>query len=64
MSSDTYEALLYQIPEKQRSVFIAIAREGKAKEVNSAAFLKNTDFLRPAASPRQSRACWKRISLR
>ena len=40
MSSDTYEALLYQMPEKQRSVFIAIAREGKAKEVNSAAFLK------------------------
>lgn len=40
MSSDTYEALLYQMPEKQRAVFIAIAREGKAKEVNSAAFLK------------------------
>ena len=40
MSSDTYEALLYQMPEKQRAVFIAIAAEGKAKEVTSAAFLK------------------------
>lgn len=48
MSSDTYEALLYQMPEKQRSVFIAIAMEGKAKEVNSAAFLKK--YKLPSAS--------------
>ena len=48
MSSDTYEALLYQMPEKQRSVFIAIAMEGKAKEVNSAAFLKKHKL--PSAS--------------
>lgn len=40
MSSDTYEALLFRMPEKQRAVFIAIAAEGKAKEVTSAAFLK------------------------
>ena len=48
MSSDTYEALLYQMPEKQRSVFIAIACEGKAKEVNSASFLKK--YRLPSAS--------------
>lgn len=48
MSSDTYEALLYQMPEKQRSVFIAIACEGRAKEVNSASFLKK--YRLPSAS--------------
>lgn len=48
LSSDTYEALLYQMPEKQRSVFTAIACEGKAKEVNSAAFLKK--YRLPSAS--------------
>ena len=48
MSSDTYEALLYQMPEKQRSAFLAIAMEGKAKEVNSAAFLKKHKL--PSAS--------------
>lgn len=48
MSSDTYEALLYQMPEKQRSLFIAIAKEGKAKEVTGAAFLKKHKL--PSAS--------------
>jgi hypothetical protein len=48
MSSDTYEALLYQMPEKQRAVFIAIASEGKAKEVTSGAFLKKNKL--PSAS--------------
>ena len=40
LSSDTYESLFYQMPEKQRSMFLAIAREGKAKEVTSGAFIK------------------------
>lgn len=40
LSSDTYESLFYQMPEKQRSLFLAIAREGKAKEVTSGAFVK------------------------
>lgn len=48
MSSDTYEALLYQMPEKQRSTFIAIATEGKAKEVTGATFLKK--YKLPSAS--------------
>ena len=39
LSSDTYESLFYQMPEKQRSLFLAIAREGKAKEVTSGAFI-------------------------
>ena len=40
LSSDTYESLFYQMPEKQRSLFLAIAIEGKAKEVTSGAFVK------------------------
>lgn len=40
LSSDTYESLLYQMPEKQRSVFKAIAFERKAKEVSSGNFVK------------------------
>ncbi|MBP3257081.1 MAG: hypothetical protein J6M23_03630 [Bacteroidales bacterium] len=33
MSSDTYESLYYQMPEKQRMLFLAIAKEGKASAV-------------------------------
>ena len=40
LSSDTYESLFYQMPEKQRCLFLAIAREGKAKEVTGGAFIK------------------------
>lgn len=40
LSSDTYESLLYQMPEKQRVLFIAIAKAGKAKEVMGSKFIK------------------------
>lgn len=40
MSSDTYESLFYQMPEKQRMLFLAIAREGKAKAVTGGKFVK------------------------
>lgn len=40
LSSDTYESLFYQMPDKQRLLFLAIAREGKAVEVTSGAFIK------------------------
>ena len=40
LSSDTYESLFYQMPEKQRFLFLAIARVGKAVEVTSGAFIK------------------------
>ena len=40
LSSDTYESLLYQMPEKQRLLFMAIAKEGKAKEVTGGKFIK------------------------
>jgi len=40
LSSDTYESLFYQMPAKQRSVFLAIASEGSASEVMGSAFVK------------------------
>lgn len=40
LSSDTYETLLYQMPEKQRVIFMAIAAEGKAKAISSSAFVR------------------------
>lgn len=40
LSSDTYETLLSQMPEKQRSLFLAIVAEGKANAISSGAFVK------------------------
>ena len=39
-SSDTYESLLYQMPEKQREVFLAIAKEGDVKNISSSTFVR------------------------
>ena len=40
MFTETYTDLLDRIPEKQREVFLAIAREGKATSITSKAFIK------------------------
>jgi hypothetical protein len=40
MFTETYVDLLDRIPEKQREVFIAIAREGQAKAITGKAFIK------------------------
>lgn len=40
LSSDTYESLFYQMPDKQRLLFLAIAQEGKATEVTGGKFIK------------------------
>ncbi len=40
MFSETYKDLLDKIPEKQREVFMAIAKEGKAKSITGKAFIK------------------------
>ena len=34
MSSEAYESLLKQMPEKQRDVFMAIAAEGQVKSIS------------------------------
>lgn len=39
LSSETYESLLYQMPEKQKMVFMAIASEGRSRNVTSGKFV-------------------------
>ena len=36
----TYSEILFRLPEKQKEIMIAIAKEQKAKGVTSAAFIK------------------------
>lgn len=49
MSSDAYESLFYQMPEKQRMLFLAIAKEGKATSLTGGAFV-NKHKLNSASS--------------
>lgn len=49
IASDTYEALLRQMPEKQRNVFIAISTEGEARNVRSGAFAKKYHLPSPSS---------------
>ena len=39
LSADTFEALLKQMPEKQRHVFLAIAAEGRVKNISGGKFV-------------------------
>ncbi len=39
MSSEAYETLLRQMPEKQRNVFLAIAAEGRVKSISGGRFV-------------------------
>ena len=48
-TADTYAELLYQLPEKQKEVFIAINKEGKARAVNSGAFCKRYGLASPSS---------------
>ena len=45
MSSDTYEALLYQMPYKQRDLLLAIASEGKASQILAGKFIRKHSLL-------------------
>lgn len=49
LSSDSYESLYYQMPEKQRILFLAIAKEGKATSVTGGKFI-NKHRLNSASS--------------
>lgn len=49
IASDTYEAILRQMPEKQRNVLIAISAEGKAKNVRGGAFAKKYRLPSPSS---------------
>ena len=49
MSSDTYESLFYQMPQKQRQLFLAIAREGKATSLTSGKFIARHHLNSPSS---------------
>lgn len=45
LSSDTYESLFYQMPSRQRSIFLAIASEGIVSEPTSSSFVKKYNLV-------------------
>lgn len=47
LSTPIYEDLLYQLPEKQSRVLIAISREGKATNITSGKFVKKHGLISP-----------------
>ena len=49
LSSDSYESLFYQMPEKQRLLFLAIAKEGEAAEVTGGKFIKKHKLISPSS---------------
>lgn len=49
ISSDTYKGFIYQIPEKQRNVLMAIAKEGEAKGLAGGNFSKRYHLPSPSA---------------
>lgn len=49
LSADTYEALLKQMPEKQRNVFLAIAVEGRARNVSGGKFVHKYHLPSPSS---------------
>ena len=49
MSSDTYETILRQMAEKQRNTFLAIAAEGKARNVTGGIFAKKYHLPSPSS---------------
>ncbi len=49
ISSDTYEGMLYQMPEKQRNVLLAIGRDREAKGISGGNFAKRHNLSSPSA---------------
>lgn len=49
ISSDTYENLLYQMPEKQKNVLLAIARDRRAKGISGGNFAKRHHLPSPSS---------------
>lgn len=49
ISADTYEGMLFQMPEKQRNVFLAIGRDRVAKGISGGNFAKRHNLPSPSA---------------
>ena len=48
-TSDTYESILYQMPEKQRDLLISIALDGKVKNISGGDFVKRHKLQSPSS---------------
>ena len=49
ISSDTYEGMLYQMPEKQRNVFLAIGKDREAQNISGGNFAKRHHLPSPSS---------------
>lgn len=49
ISNEVYEALFYQLPEKQREVVVAIAQEGKAQNIMGGRFIRRHKLSTPSS---------------
>lgn len=49
ISSDTYESMLYQMPEKQRNVFLAIGKDREVKGISGGEFAKRHHLPSPSS---------------
>lgn len=49
LTSDTYRAILYQMPEKQRNVLLAISRDREVSSISSGSFAKRHHLSSPSA---------------
>lgn len=49
ISSDTYEGMLYQMPEKQRNVFLAIGKDREVKGISGGEFAKRHHLPSPSS---------------
>ena len=49
-SSETYGDLLYQLPEKQKQILLAIAREGKVSGITSGEFVSKHSLVSPSSA--------------
>jgi len=50
ITSEVYEALLRQMPEKQRQLFLTIAVEGEVKNISSGKFTKKYHLVSPSSA--------------
>lgn len=48
-SATTYEDMLYRIPERQKQVLLAVAKDGKAKNITSGAFARKHSLSSPSS---------------
>ena len=60
-SNDTiFREILSNVPEKQKTLLYAIARDGEAERITSADFIGRTASLQPVRCSLPPRSCWRK----